>query len=171
MLRALCRCGSILKNLEFPGCKASQCEACGYLFLPKEYKEEAFSAVERKFTETILEDLEQTCHTRRDKLLLREEGEVLYRNCPECNEQMARKNFGHVSGVIVHECMNHGIAGDIGWLEQAQDFIRKGGEILVLRSQLEQMREEIGNVKADANRRIDQMKRAGYRHGIILFPL
>lgn len=49
-----------------------------------------------------------------------------YRRCPICNEQMARRNFERVSGVIVDICPTHGTWFDAGELEAARGFVRGG---------------------------------------------
>ena len=49
-----------------------------------------------------------------------------YRWCPVCDEQMARRNFERVSGVIVDVCPTHGTWFDAGELEAARAFARGG---------------------------------------------
>ncbi len=50
-----------------------------------------------------------------------------YLACPACGVAMARKNFQRVSGIIVDECLNHGIWFDPGELARALAFLREGG--------------------------------------------
>ena len=53
---------------------------------------------------------------------------VVYRNCPVCKEQMARRNFGKRSGVVVDICRKHGTWLDAGELNQLLKWSVAGGE-------------------------------------------
>ena len=50
-----------------------------------------------------------------------------YRRCPVCDQFMGRKNWRHVSGVMVDCCMNHGTWLDGGRYLRLLAFERKGG--------------------------------------------
>jgi len=50
-----------------------------------------------------------------------------YRLCPQCRQQMARRRYGRVSGVIVDECLGHGVWFDPGEFSRAVEFLRSGG--------------------------------------------
>ncbi|MBW2494232.1 MAG: zf-TFIIB domain-containing protein [Deltaproteobacteria bacterium] len=51
---------------------------------------------------------------------------VLYRNCPECERQMARRNYRKKSGIIIDRCTEHGTWLDADELEQIAGFILSG---------------------------------------------
>ena len=63
---------------------------------------------------------------------------VVYRACAECGQQMHRRNFGVVSGVIVDECRAHGTLFDSGELEDVLAFVRSGGLRLAAARQAEE---------------------------------
>jgi Zn-finger nucleic acid-binding protein len=52
---------------------------------------------------------------------------VQYRNCPECDGYMARRNYRKKSGVIIDTCSEHGVWLDADELEQIAGFILRGG--------------------------------------------
>lgn len=52
---------------------------------------------------------------------------VRYRPCPTCRQQMNRRNFERVSGIVVDQCVRHGTWFDAGELEAAVRFIMEGG--------------------------------------------
>ncbi|MFQ5965329.1 MAG: zf-TFIIB domain-containing protein [Candidatus Scalinduaceae bacterium] len=58
------------------------------------------------------------------KPLLQEKG---YFPCPRCNSLMMRKNFRHISGVLIDICGYHGVWLDAGELEQIRCFVANGG--------------------------------------------
>jgi len=51
---------------------------------------------------------------------------VQYRNCPECDGYMARRNYRKKSGVIIDICTEHGVWLDADELEQIAGFILSG---------------------------------------------
>ena len=51
---------------------------------------------------------------------------VQYRNCPECDGYMARRNYRKKSGVIIDTCSEHGVWLDADELEQIAGFILSG---------------------------------------------
>lgn len=51
---------------------------------------------------------------------------VQYRNCPECDGYMARRNYRKKSGIIIDTCSEHGIWLDADELEQIAGFILSG---------------------------------------------
>jgi Zn-finger nucleic acid-binding protein len=52
---------------------------------------------------------------------------VEYIPCVRCGKLMNRKNFAHISGVIIDECRSHGVWLDAGELEKIRVFIVDGG--------------------------------------------
>lgn len=66
------------------------------------------------------------------------EAAVKYRDCPRCREAMRRTNFGTISGVVVDECIRHGVLLDAGELQAIEAFVRIGGQALGANYRLEQ---------------------------------
>ena len=52
---------------------------------------------------------------------------VVYRPCPRCKQPMSRRNFGRMSGVVLDECVQHGIWLDETELDRIQQFVSVGG--------------------------------------------
>lgn len=52
---------------------------------------------------------------------------VTYRPCPSCGELMHRRNFGHISGIIIDVCTVHGSWFDVGELSRILAFVGQGG--------------------------------------------
>lgn len=63
---------------------------------------------------------------------------VKYRECPRCQQVMRRTNFGTISGVVVDECVQHGVLLDPGELQAIETFVRVGGRELGEQTRLEQ---------------------------------
>jgi len=55
---------------------------------------------------------------------------IKYRKCPVCQSFMARRNFGHRSGVVIDRCPKHGIWMDSGELIHLLEWKKAGGQIL-----------------------------------------
>ncbi len=51
----------------------------------------------------------------------------LYRKCPQCQRQMARRRYQHVSRVVVDACVGHGVWLDRNELEHVLAFLESGG--------------------------------------------
>ena len=58
------------------------------------------------------------------------EGPVKYLDCPRCGQGMRRTNFGTISGVVVDECVRHGVLLDAGELPAIEAFVELGGRAL-----------------------------------------
>jgi Zn-finger nucleic acid-binding protein len=56
-----------------------------------------------------------------------EDNKVVYRECPKCQNQMARRRYQRVSGVVVDECLGHGVWFDAGELMNVVAFLEAGG--------------------------------------------
>jgi Zn-finger nucleic acid-binding protein len=52
---------------------------------------------------------------------------VRYRPCPVCGQLMNRFNYGHISGVVLDVCKQHGLWFDRDELRQVLTFIESGG--------------------------------------------
>jgi Zn-finger nucleic acid-binding protein len=53
-----------------------------------------------------------------------------YIKCPVCLTLMNRVNFGHRSGVIIDQCIKHGIWADSGEITHLMEWKKAGGELL-----------------------------------------
>ncbi len=54
----------------------------------------------------------------------------IYRRCPVCSTMMSRFNYGHVSGILLDRCPQHGMWFDASELDAALGWVRAGGEHL-----------------------------------------
>ncbi len=55
---------------------------------------------------------------------------VKYVKCPVCKVLMNRVNYGHRSGVIIDQCIKHGIWVDSGEITHLMEWKKAGGELL-----------------------------------------
>jgi Zn-finger nucleic acid-binding protein len=55
---------------------------------------------------------------------------IRYVKCPECRRHMNRVNFGQRSGVVVDQCIVHGIWLDSGELTHLLEWKKAGGQLL-----------------------------------------
>jgi len=65
--------------------------------------------------------------------------EVHYRPCPQCHKLMNRTNYGHISGVVLDVCKDHGLWFDKDKLREVLEFIEGGG---LEKSHLRQIQDE-----------------------------
>ncbi len=61
---------------------------------------------------------------------------VKYIKCPVCSNYMKRLNFGHRSGVIVDQCLKHGIWVDSGEITHLMEWKKAGGQLLNAKEKL-----------------------------------
>lgn len=66
-----------------------------------------------------------------------------YIKCPVCKTIMARKNFAETSGIIIDECLKHGVFLDSGELTKIREFIAGGGMAKSAKKKLAQHTEKI----------------------------
>lgn len=133
-----CPCGKNFHLVESYSETAYQCEGCGNLFISAENLESVLSGLTRTYTMTDLEDLRVQCRGRIDALVAAVRSDArLYYDCPVCEKAMSRRAFASGSGIVVHQCPAHGTLGTFNWLRQAVQFIEKGGEVLVMKEELE----------------------------------
>jgi Zn-finger nucleic acid-binding protein len=71
------------------------------------------------------------------------DGPVKYRDCPRCQQVMRRTNFGTISGVVVDECVRHGVLLDPGELQAIEVFVAMNGRVLGEAVRLEQGQREL----------------------------
>lgn len=81
-------------------------------------------------------------------------GEVAYRRCPVCSEQMARRNYERRSGVIIDQCHQHGTWLDAHELEQIAGYVLSGRARRVADAEIERERRREQEAADAAVRRI-----------------
>jgi Zn-finger nucleic acid-binding protein len=80
---------------------------------------------------------------------------IRYVKCPECRRHMNRVNFGNRSGVVVDQCIIHGIWLDSGELTHLLEWKKAGGQLLhqqhaeALEKQQQQKQNVLPNAKTD----------------------
>jgi Zn-finger nucleic acid-binding protein len=70
---------------------------------------------------------EETVKEQYSRSAVIEKEDIRYLKCVRCGEVMTRKNYAHISGVIIDECGRHGVWLDAGELEKIRQFIADGG--------------------------------------------
>jgi Zn-finger nucleic acid-binding protein len=88
------------------------------------------------------------------------EDRVVYRSCPVCGRQMARRNYANCAGVIYDLCLSHGVWLDDAELQGILSFIATGGHGLAERLEHE-AQESLGRRRD----RVDEMDRQSRAHG------
>lgn len=92
------------------------------------------------------------------------EQKPVYLKCPDCEQLMARQNFGRRSGVIVDVCRPHGTWFDADELRRVLEFIEGGGLDRARQDQLEEAKRETEHrVRMQQVGRIGGVE-AGYGH-------
>jgi Zn-finger nucleic acid-binding protein len=80
---------------------------------------------------------------------------IRYVKCPECRRHMNRVNFGNRSGVVVDQCIIHGIWLDSGELTHLLEWKKAGGQLLhqqhaeALEKRQQQKQNVLPNAKTD----------------------
>lgn len=118
------------------GVEIDQCLECGAIWLDT-------GELDQLLVEQDTEGLERaptSVRALRERMqeVLPPQGPVQYRECPRCAQVMRRVNFGTISGVIVDECLQHGVLLDPGELQAIEAFVRMGGRSLGEQARLEQ---------------------------------
>jgi Zn-finger nucleic acid-binding protein len=60
----------------------------------------------------------------------RKQQKIRYLKCPDCRRHMNRVNFGQRSGVVIDQCIIHGIWLDSGELTHLLEWKKAGGQLL-----------------------------------------
>ena len=124
-------CESLMGTEQWDGTPVLSCRECRGTFFPDNSFEAMLNELRRERTSidvsTVLEDFKKRFHRKLPPA-------VRYRHCPVCETPMKRTNYGTHSGVIVHQCAQHGTF--VGELEMAQlaDYILRGGDELTERA-------------------------------------
>lgn len=85
-----------------------------------------------------------------------------YIPCVRCGKLMNRKNFSHISGVVIDECSSHGVWLDAGELEKIRLFIADGG--------LEKAQDrEIEKTKTELRELATRVEQTAFTHKLIHF--
>ncbi|WP_345984693.1 zf-TFIIB domain-containing protein [Sulfurimonas sp. HSL-1656] len=98
-----------------------RCESCMGLFFDKEELESMIDMTVKGGRNVNLNLLQELTENPRYVDV------VVYRRCPVCRKHMQRRNFGRRSGVIMDECVEHGIWLDPGELRQIMEWVKAGG--------------------------------------------
>ena len=144
------------------------CEGCELAWLTHDDFDAVLAKVERRFGPDDLAALQTECRQRQQELAARafdEPVKVVYHDCPQCGSRMHRRAFAPASGIIVNLCSGHGLIMDNADLLLALDFIQRGGEILTIASQVEDLEKQL----ADAVGREKEAERRAARGGMPIF--
>jgi len=102
-----------------------RCDSCfGLFFDPGEIE----SLLESSVSNVFDINLEHIDNINLDRFQSKQK--VKYIKCPVCQKFMRRVNFGHRSGVIIDQCMAHGIWLDSGEITHLMEWKKAGGELL-----------------------------------------
>jgi len=94
------------------------CLDCGGVWLDHEVLQQVLHDKGQQKTVQAIMGSPVTADSKRDS------HDVVYLKCPHCNDLMHRRNFGKTSGVIVDECIKHGIWFDKSELAAVIKFTR-----------------------------------------------
>jgi hypothetical protein len=122
------------------------CDACQFVWLTNAAFDQLYAETERRFLPADLAALQADCEQRQHELSSQafEKGAIVkYYDCAECNARMSRRAFAQTSGVIVNRCVEHGLLIAAQDLLHVIDFIRRGGEILTINNQVEDLEKEL----------------------------
>ena len=137
------------------------CKDCRLAWLARGDFDAAVRDVERSYRPDDLETLKTECRERQQALAARafEEGfQVRYHDCPECGERMHRRAFASETGIILNVCTSHGLVMSDDDLRLALDFVRRGGEVVMLVGQVESLKAQVAKAsdrQRDAEERAD----------------
>lgn len=116
--RSCPRCEVGLHTRKMDDVTVEECPTCSGLWLSSN----AFREISKKKVEEFHQNPLPERRAGTKKL-----DPVVYIKCPDCGVLMNRKNFGRRSGVIVDECLKHGLWLDDEELERIARFIAEGG--------------------------------------------
>jgi len=113
-------CGGPLLATAVGGVSLDQCHACGGVWVGQHNFEQI--AADRAERGEVLGALPGQGPKVAVQL-----GAVHYRPCPQCRKLMNRTNYGHISGVVLDVCKDHGLWFDKDKLREVLEFIEAGG--------------------------------------------
>lgn len=116
-------CSKLMPSQSIAGLVVNECTTCRGLWVPGEHFDQLVQrAIEAR--RTGASPLTAPRVTGNNPATQ----QVVYRNCPECDAMMNRRNFRKSSGVIVDVCRDHGTWLDSDELEAIAGFLLSGGE-------------------------------------------
>ena len=118
------RCSCSLQGRQLERIELFECARCAGLWLPVASFE---TICDNKEVMQRMSAASLMASTGRKKFELDMNEEVKYIPCPGCKNLMNRKNFGHISGVIIDTCKDDGIWLDNQELNRIIKFIEAGG--------------------------------------------
>ncbi len=121
------RCAGTMETVATgQGVEIDQCLECGAIWLDAGELEQIVAEKEPAEVEAPT----MTELRARMREIVPSEGAVKYLDCPRCQQVMRRTNFGTISGVVVDECVVHGVLLDPGELQAIEAFVQMGGRAL-----------------------------------------
>ncbi len=110
------------------GVELDQCRECGAIWLDVGELEALLADKQR--TDTLSAPPTMAQVRARMAAVVPAEAGVKYRECPRCQQIMRRRNFGTISGIVIDECVVHGVLLDAGELPALEEFVALGGPAL-----------------------------------------
>lgn len=114
------RCQQSLQGLKLGSTAASECGACGGIWLVPDTLQRLVTAKEEGAA--VVSALAARIPTATVP-----PNAVTYIPCPRCRKLMNRTNFGHASGIILDICKTDGLWLDRGELQAVLNFVESGG--------------------------------------------
>jgi Zn-finger nucleic acid-binding protein len=143
-------CNVLMQHIMLKGTPLQECQQCFGLWVDSTSFDRICADREKQADVLSLSPLEQAEALKPHMI----PGPVRYRPCPRCGQLMNRFNFGHVSGVIIDKCAEHGVWFDRDELRRIVDFIQAGGLEMVKQresaAQTARAREAEAQARADA---------------------
>jgi len=117
-------CSSLMPPRQLGGIAVNECLSCHGLWAPGE----SFDLLVSRAIEMRQQASPAELHALKPRVTGSNPARqgVQYRNCPECDRYMARRNYRKRSGVIIDRCSEHGTWLDADELEQIAGFILSG---------------------------------------------
>jgi Zn-finger nucleic acid-binding protein len=117
-------CSTLMPPRQVGGVGLNECLSCNGLWAPGE----SFDLLVSRALEARQQATPAELHALKPRVTGSNPARqgVQYRNCPECDGYMARRNYRKKSGIIIDTCSEHGIWLDADELEQIAGFILSG---------------------------------------------
>ena len=117
-------CSSLMPPRQVGGVAVNECLSCHGLWAPGE----SFDLLVSRALEARQQASPAELHALKPRVTGSNPARqgVQYRNCPECERHMARRNYRKKSGIIIDRCTEHGVWLDADELEQIAGFILSG---------------------------------------------
>lgn len=110
---------------EQAGLELAACARCGGCFVDHDTLERFIEREHQRFERSLGAEDPRLDQVKRFNISPC--ASVENRKCPHCQQTMARRNYGRLSGVIIDQCRVHGAYFDAGELAQVLAFVRSGG--------------------------------------------